>query len=39
MNAVFADGSVRLIKYGIDPEVFNNLAHRQDNVAISPEAY
>ena len=27
------------IKYGIDPEVFNNLCHRQDGVAISPDAY
>jgi hypothetical protein len=39
MNAVFADGAVRPIKYGVDPEVFNHLAHRQDGVAISPVAY
>jgi prepilin-type N-terminal cleavage/methylation domain-containing protein len=29
-NAVFADGSVHNIKYGIDPDVFNALGHRAD---------
>ncbi len=28
--AVFADGSVHLVKYGIDADVFNALAHRDD---------
>jgi prepilin-type N-terminal cleavage/methylation domain-containing protein/prepilin-type processing-associated H-X9-DG protein len=30
MNAVFADGSVHNIKYGIDPQVFNGLAYIND---------
>jgi prepilin-type N-terminal cleavage/methylation domain-containing protein/prepilin-type processing-associated H-X9-DG protein len=30
MNAVFADGSVHNIKYGIDPQVFNALGNRDD---------
>jgi prepilin-type N-terminal cleavage/methylation domain-containing protein len=30
MNAGFADASVRSINYGIDPELFNRLAHRSD---------
>jgi prepilin-type N-terminal cleavage/methylation domain-containing protein len=30
INAVFADGSVHYIKYGIDPDVFNGLACRDD---------
>jgi hypothetical protein len=30
MNSGFADGSVRPIKYDIDLELFNNLAHRAD---------
>jgi hypothetical protein len=29
-NAVFADGSVHNIKYGIDTDVFNALGHRSD---------
>lgn len=30
MNAVFADGSVHSVKYGIDPQVFNALGNRDD---------
>jgi prepilin-type N-terminal cleavage/methylation domain-containing protein/prepilin-type processing-associated H-X9-DG protein len=30
MNAVFADGSVHNVKYGIDPQVFNALGVRND---------
>lgn len=30
INAVFADGSVHNIKYGIDPQVFNGLAYIND---------
>lgn len=30
MNAVFADGSIRMIRYGIDPVMFNRLGHRAD---------
>jgi type II secretory pathway pseudopilin PulG len=30
INAVFADGSVHNIKYGIDADVFNALAYRDD---------
>jgi prepilin-type N-terminal cleavage/methylation domain-containing protein/prepilin-type processing-associated H-X9-DG protein len=30
INAVFADGSVHNVKYGIDPDVFNALGNRND---------
>jgi prepilin-type N-terminal cleavage/methylation domain-containing protein len=30
MNAVFGDGSVHNVKYGIDPEIFNALGHMND---------
>jgi prepilin-type processing-associated H-X9-DG protein len=30
INAVFADGSVHNIKYGIDPQVFNALGNIND---------
>jgi prepilin-type N-terminal cleavage/methylation domain-containing protein/prepilin-type processing-associated H-X9-DG protein len=30
INAVFADGSVHMIRFGINPVVFNELAHRDD---------
>jgi prepilin-type N-terminal cleavage/methylation domain-containing protein/prepilin-type processing-associated H-X9-DG protein len=30
MNAVFADGSVHNVKYGIDPEIFNALGNIND---------
>jgi prepilin-type N-terminal cleavage/methylation domain-containing protein/prepilin-type processing-associated H-X9-DG protein len=30
MNALFADGSVHNVKYGIDPQVFNALGARDD---------
>jgi len=30
INAVFADGSVHSIKYGIDPDVFNAIGHMDD---------
>ena len=33
-NAVFADGSVHNIKYGIDPDVFNALGHRADGTTL-----
>ena len=29
-NAVFADGSVHNIKYGIDPDIFNAIGNRRD---------
>ena len=35
LNAVFADGSVSLISYEIDPEAFNNLGHRDDGQGVS----
>jgi prepilin-type N-terminal cleavage/methylation domain-containing protein/prepilin-type processing-associated H-X9-DG protein len=35
INAVFADGSVSLIGYDIDPETFNALGHRSDGEAIN----
>jgi prepilin-type processing-associated H-X9-DG protein len=39
MNAAFADGSVRPLSYSVSPEVFNNLGHRQDGVAIKADDY
>jgi prepilin-type N-terminal cleavage/methylation domain-containing protein/prepilin-type processing-associated H-X9-DG protein len=35
MNAVMGDGSVRVIKYGINPHVFNALGHRSDGAVIT----
>jgi prepilin-type N-terminal cleavage/methylation domain-containing protein len=35
INAVFADGSVSLIGYDVDPETFNCLGHRSDGEAIN----
>jgi prepilin-type processing-associated H-X9-DG protein len=39
MNAVFADGSVHNIKYGIDPQTFNALGNRDDgtNLHVDPD--
>ena len=37
INAVFADGSVHLIKFGVDPIVFNELANRDDGNSFSAE--
>ena len=34
-NAVFADGSVHVISYEIDPMLFNYLGDRMDGQAIS----
>jgi prepilin-type N-terminal cleavage/methylation domain-containing protein/prepilin-type processing-associated H-X9-DG protein len=34
MNAVFADGSVHNVKYGIDPQVFNALGNRDDGTTL-----
>jgi hypothetical protein len=34
INAVFADGSIHHIKYGVDPGVFNALGHKSDGIAI-----
>jgi prepilin-type N-terminal cleavage/methylation domain-containing protein/prepilin-type processing-associated H-X9-DG protein len=36
-NAVFADGSVHNIKYGIDPDVFNALGHRSDGSTLASD--
>jgi len=36
-NAVFADGSVHNIKYGIDPDVFNALGHRSDGTTLNSD--
>jgi prepilin-type processing-associated H-X9-DG protein len=30
MNAGFADGSVRAIRYNVELQLFNRLAHRHD---------
>jgi prepilin-type processing-associated H-X9-DG protein len=35
MNAVFADGSVRTIRYSIDPVLFNRLGHRADGQTVT----
>ncbi|RIK71199.1 MAG: hypothetical protein DCC67_20405 [Planctomycetota bacterium] len=39
MNTAFADASVRSIRYDVDIELFNSLAHRSDGAAISLEAF
>lgn len=38
MNAVFADGSVRHLKYGIDPAILVALGDRRDGVVVPDEA-
>ncbi len=35
INTVFADGSVSMMAYGIDPETFNCLGHREDGQTVS----
>jgi len=35
LNAVYADGSVALLTYDIDPETFNCLGHREDGQTVS----
>jgi prepilin-type N-terminal cleavage/methylation domain-containing protein/prepilin-type processing-associated H-X9-DG protein len=35
MNAVFVDGSVHFIKFGIDPNIFNMLGHKSDGGVVS----
>ena len=35
IHAVFGDGSVRTIRYGISPELFNRLGHRADGQVTS----
>ncbi len=34
INAVFADGSVHNIKYGIDPDTFNALGNIDDGTTL-----
>jgi prepilin-type processing-associated H-X9-DG protein len=36
-NAVFADGSVHNIKYGIDADVFNAIGHRSDGSTLNSD--
>ena len=40
INAVFADGSVHNIKFGLDPDVFNALGHMDDgtNLHADPDS-
>ena len=38
INAVFADGSVQTISYGVDQELFNLLGHREDGEPIRTDA-
>jgi prepilin-type processing-associated H-X9-DG protein len=33
INVVMGDGSVRQVPYGIDSQIFNALAHRNDGTA------
>jgi hypothetical protein len=35
MNAVFVDGSVHFISWGIDPELFNMLGHKSDGGVVT----
>jgi prepilin-type processing-associated H-X9-DG protein len=35
INAVFVDGSVHFIRYGIDPNTFNMLGHKSDGGVVS----
>jgi len=37
INAVFADGSVHNIKYGIDPDVFNALGNEDDGTTLNSD--
>jgi prepilin-type N-terminal cleavage/methylation domain-containing protein len=37
INAVLADGSVRMISYSIDPAMFNFLGHRADGAVVKIE--
>jgi prepilin-type N-terminal cleavage/methylation domain-containing protein len=39
MNAVFADGSVHLIRFTIPADTFNRLGHRADGGIIDPDSY
>ena len=39
INAVFADGSVHNVKYGIDPEVFNALGNINDGKNLQSDDY
>ena len=35
VNALFGDGSVRMIRYSVDAALFNNLGHRADGQSIN----
>jgi prepilin-type N-terminal cleavage/methylation domain-containing protein len=35
IQGLFGDGSVRLIRYSVDPRLFNNIGHRQDGQAVN----
>jgi prepilin-type N-terminal cleavage/methylation domain-containing protein len=35
INGVFGDGSVRMIRYSVDPTLFNNIGHRQDGQVVN----
>jgi prepilin-type N-terminal cleavage/methylation domain-containing protein/prepilin-type processing-associated H-X9-DG protein len=37
MNALFADGSVHNVKYGIDPQVFNAIGNRDDGTTLDSD--
>jgi hypothetical protein len=37
MNALLGDGSVRVVRYAVDGEVFRRLCHRNDGQSISVE--
>src|SRR5262249_25745531 len=39
VNAVFGDGAIHTIKYGIDPDVFNALGNRDDGTNLQSDDY
>jgi prepilin-type N-terminal cleavage/methylation domain-containing protein/prepilin-type processing-associated H-X9-DG protein len=39
INALFADGSVHIVSYAVDPIVFNALGHCADGAVIDPSSF
>ncbi len=38
INAVFADGSVHNVKYGIDPQIFNAIGNINDGTGFNQDS-